>query len=258
MEGHKFRYHAAGKKKEAGKAIPNLPHIGGCYAKFGDHIDDFVSGFEDYAKFLWNYSKGPGQGGLFDGFAAAQVRKVVRHTRFYYMLLHRLKDHRSMDDGVMWSAQADFLARLVDWEKDIDPMWPLQRAERSTFLALNVPHFVSASDGNEIRDVTAVSVCTNAPSGMDRARARVEALNEQSIAYQVEVIRQNTSTLSTSTAPAAVRTEPKQIWPQDAAVAPARDTFIAEADSIAAELSRRAIRRGPGAAWIGLDWLGRF
>ena len=120
------------KKKEAGKAIPNLPHIGGCYAKFGDHIDDFVSGFEDYAKFLWNYSKGPGQGGLFDGFAAAQVRKVVRHTRFYYMLLHRLKDHRSMDDGVMWSAQADFLARLVDWEKDIDPMWPLQRAERST------------------------------------------------------------------------------------------------------------------------------
>ena len=93
---------------------------------------------------------------------------------------------------------------------------------------------------------------------MDRARARVEALNEQSIAYQVEVIRQNTSTLSTSTAPAAVRTEPKQIWPQDAAVAPARDTFIAEADSIAAELSRRAIRRGPGAAWIGLDWLWRF
>jgi type 2 lantibiotic biosynthesis protein LanM len=32
--------------------------------------------------------------------------------------------------------------------------------------------------------------------------------------------------------------------------------FTSEADRIAAELSGRAIRRGPGAAWIGLDWLG--
>ena len=36
-----------------------------------------------------------------------------------------------MDDGVAWSAQADFIARLADWEKDSDPLWPLQRAERA-------------------------------------------------------------------------------------------------------------------------------
>jgi type 2 lantibiotic biosynthesis protein LanM len=34
------------------------------------------------------------------------------------------------------------------------------------------------------------------------------------------------------------------------------DAFVAEASRIAGELSRYAIRRGPGAAWIGLDWLG--
>ena len=39
-------------------------------------------------------------------------------------------------------------------------------------------------------------------------------------------------------------------------MAPTKGIFIAEADRIAAELSRYAIRRGPGAAWIGLDWLG--
>src|ERR1700719_3635767 len=32
--------------------------------------------------------------------------------------------------------------------------------------------------------------------------------------------------------------------------------FIVEAGKIAGELSSRAIRKGPGAAWIGLDWLG--
>ena len=34
------------------------------------------------------------------------------------------------------------------------------------------------------------------------------------------------------------------------------ETFLAEADKIAAELMRYAIRKGPAAAWIGLDWLG--
>ena len=32
------------------------------------------------------------QGGLFDGFAGLPVRKVVRPTRFYYMLLQRLQE----------------------------------------------------------------------------------------------------------------------------------------------------------------------
>ena len=138
------------KTNKAAEAMPNLPHVGGRYAKFGDHIDDFVAGFEDYARFLLSRSRDANQGGLFDGFAGLAVRKVVRPTRFYYMLMQRLRDHRSMDDGVTWSAQADFLARLADWERPSDPLWPLQRAERAALLALNVPHFVSASDGNEI------------------------------------------------------------------------------------------------------------
>ena len=77
---------------------------------------------------------GTPSGMLFDGFAGVPVRKVVRPTRFYYMLLQRLKDHRSMDDGAIWSAQADFVARLADWENISDPLWPLHRAERSALL----------------------------------------------------------------------------------------------------------------------------
>ena len=105
------------KSKQAGETTPNLPNVDGHYAVFADHIDDFIAGFEDYAKFLRSQTRGPKQGGLFDGFAGVPVRKVIRATRFYYMLLQRLRNHRSMDDGVIWSAQADFVARLVDWEK---------------------------------------------------------------------------------------------------------------------------------------------
>jgi len=244
------------KSKEVVAATPNLPHVQGRYARFADHIDDFIAGFAGYARFLLHLTRGANQGGLFDGFSGVAVRKVIRPTRFYYMLLQRLKNHQAMDDGVMWSAQADFIARLSDWEKDSDPIWPLQKAERSALLALNVPHFVSPSDGNGIRDVTGISVKTDAASGMQRARARVGDFDEQEITWQVTVIAQNLSSVSRAAGSPPRSVEPGIPARADAAGTPGRDLFVAEADKIAAELSRHAIRRGASAAWIGLDWLG--
>ncbi len=170
------------------KASPNLPHVGGRYAKFGDHIDSFIAGFEVYAKFLQRQKAS----GLFEGFGGLPVRRVIRPTRFYSMLLMRLKDYRSWNDGVTWSAQADFIARLANWDKDRDPLWPATRAERAALLALNVPHFVSPSDGKEIDDAAGFSMSTQAETGLGRARARVAQLDEAEIAWQVEVIRENT------------------------------------------------------------------
>ena len=244
------------KSKEVGNPTPNLPHVDGRYAKFGDHIGDFISGFGDYAKFLLQRTRDARLGGLFDGFAGVPVRKVIRATRFYYMLLQRLKNHRTMDDGVIWSAQADFVARLADWEKDFDLLWPLQRAERLALVTLNVPHFVSPSDGNEIRDATGVSIHSEATSGMKRARARVESFDAQDIAWQITVITQNTSSIPRISNPPAGGVELKRLLCADVDAAPTKEIFVAEADKIAEELFRYAIRRGPSAAWIGLDWLG--
>jgi type 2 lantibiotic biosynthesis protein LanM len=243
------------KSKEASNTNPNLPYVDGVYAKFADHIDDFVSGFEDYAKFLLRQSRDPKWGDMYEDFAGVSVRKVIRATRFYSMLLQRLKNHRTMDDGVIWSAQADFIARLAEWDKSSDVLWPLQRAERSALLTLNVPHFVSPSDENEIHDATGHSIRTKAEPGLSRARARVQYFDEREIDWQIEVIRQNTSALSKSTAPMAAG-QTKLAERSGITVMPTKTFFIAEADRIAEDLSRYAIRRGPGAAWIGLDWLG--
>ena len=239
------------RTKLVGKANPNLPHIGGRYAKFGDHLEAFVAGFEDYAKFLAHQTRAPDQGNLFDGFAGVPVRKVVRPTRFYSMLLQRLRNHRSMDDGATWSAQADFIARLADWNQNSDANWPLHRAERSALVALNVPHFVSPSDGHEIRDNTGVITRSAAPSGLERARDRVRRFDPREIAWQAEVIRANTG-FSKPAEPARADLMP----PADVPAAATRETFVSEADRIATELSECAIRRGSEAAWIGLDWLG--
>jgi type 2 lantibiotic biosynthesis protein LanM len=244
------------KSKEVSRLNPNLPHVDGRYAAFGDHIGDFVSGFESYANFLQRQGQGAMQEALFDGFAGVPVRKVIRPTRFYYMLLQRLRNHRTMDDGVTWSAQADFISRLADWEKDSDPLWPLQRAERAALVALNVPHFVSPSDGQEIRDAGGDATHTTSPSGLDRARARFRGFDAREIAWQIEVIGQNTSTVAGSERPRSAPAELKEPLPAAAAPVPSTEIFVSEAGRIAGELSRLAIRRGPSAAWIGLDWLG--
>ncbi len=239
------------KAVEAGTTNTNLPHSGGRYAKFADHIDDFVAGFAAYADFL-RRQYGAAPAALFEGFAGLPVRKVVRPTRFYYMLLQRLRNHQPMDDGVIWSAQADFIARLSEWDKESDLLWPLLRAERTALAALNVPHFVTPTDGNEICDITGVSARTAAVPGLTRAIERMTHFDAQEIAWQVEVIRENTNSVLQSAAPAIVP-EPKAA-PLDTPVAPG--LFAVEADKIAAEISERVIRRGLGAAWIGLDWLG--
>ena len=242
------------KSNQAAKTSPNLPHVDGRNARFGDHVDDFVEGFEQYANFLLRRGRAAGRSELFDGFAGVPVRNVVRATRFYYMLLQRLRNHKTMDDGVIWSAQADFIARLSDWQSEHNPLWPLQRAERAALVALNVPHFVSPSDGHDIGDANGNSVHIALPSGLDRARIRFENFDEREIDWQIEVVRENTNSIPRSAKPKAAQLQ--EVPRRDSAVAPAKATFSAEADRIAAELSHYAIRRGQSVAWIGLDWLG--
>ncbi len=241
------------KVKEPGTTNTNLPHVDGRYAKFADHIDAFITGFEDYAHFL----KGriaAAAADLFAGFAGLPVRKVVHPTRFYYMLLQRLRNHAPMDDGASWSAQADFVARLSSWDKESEPLWPLLRAERTALLSLNVPHFVTPSDGTEISDITGVSAHTAAVPGLTRAIERATKLDDKEITWQAEVIRENTNSIvqrAASSDRTAVKETSANLPP-----AAARELFLAEAGKIAGELHERAVRRGPGAAWIGLDWLG--
>ena len=116
------------RSKEISSINLNLPHVDGRYAKLGEHVEDVVSGFEDYARFLQHYRSSAKHEEMFEDFEGVPVRKVIRATRFYSMLLQRLKDHRSMGDGVIWSVQSDFIARLAEWEKDTDDFWPLLRS----------------------------------------------------------------------------------------------------------------------------------
>lgn len=223
--------------------VANLPFAGTRRARLGDHLDDLISGFDDYARFL--HRQDPRE--LLHDFRDLPIRTVIRPTRFYAGLLSRLRDHRTMDDGATWSAQADFTARLTDWDRE-DPLWGLQRAERAALVELNVPHFTTTSDGHTLGDAFGTSVDLEVSPGLERARARLHGLTDDEIAWQVEVIRQSTDLLRPRTAAPDIG--------QVAAGEQAETEFLAEADKVAATLAALAVRRASSAAWVGLDWLG--
>ena len=236
--------------KDVVTSNPNLPHVNGVYAKSSDHIGELIAGFDAYARFLLGKGK---SAALFDGFSGLTVRKVVRATRFYAMLLQRLKNHKAMDDGVVWSAQADFVARLADWDAD-DPLWPVQRAERSALLTLNIPHFVTATDGHDLRDEAGFRLRMQSTNGLTRAGTRFAHLDRDEIDWQVNVIKVNTNSLVAAARPPAPVA--RRRLPESRGPAPSDLTFRTEAQRVADNLATYAIRRGPAAAWIGLDWLG--
>ncbi|AEV72104.1 type 2 lantibiotic biosynthesis protein LanM [Mycolicibacterium rhodesiae NBB3] len=226
-------------------SMANLPFSEAGRASLADHLDDLISGFGDYAAFL--HAQSPQD--LLADFGALPIRTVIRPTRFYTGLLARLRDHRSMDDGVTWSAQADFAARLADWDTEVDPLWPLQRAERAALVDLNVPHFTTTGEGHTLGDAAGTSIRIDTSPGLERAGNRLRGLTDEEIAWQIEVIRQNTDLLRHRPAVGEIVPPPDLDHHGEA-------EFRAEADALAVELGRLAVRGSTDAAWIGLDWLG--
>lgn len=243
------------RTQQPNEQLPNIPRLGSSYAKLGDYIGDLVSGFDDYSNFLLHQRDSIAGVRLFEGFSGLPVRKVVQSTRFYSLLLLRLQDHRNMDDGVVWSAQADFVTRLADWDRKSDLLWPLKRSERIALLQLDVPHFVSPSDFAEISSMACNPVRTLATPGLVRSRARLVNLDKSEITWQSQVIRQTTNYVSGSKGRSNVSFNIQRHLPK-VSIETSADFFMTEASQIFLELSNLAIRSGPGAAWIGLDWLG--
>jgi type 2 lantibiotic biosynthesis protein LanM len=239
----------------ASTETPNIPHIKGQYAQLGDYLPAFIEGFEQYSHFLLKQRDAIGVSTLLSPFKNLPVRKVIRNTRFYYMLLQRLKDHRNMGDGVTWSAQAEFLSRLADWDAKDDLLWPLQEAERIALVNLNVPHFVSPSDEDLVSAITGHHTQTGATPGLERAAERFSQWSALEIERQVQIIKVSTSFVSRSDSDRnekyLFKRKIKQLVPSLDQTALAR-----ESARIAETIQQHSTIKDKSAAWVGLDWLG--
>lgn len=245
------------KEKQIQDNFPNIPHIGDHYAKLGDYLEQFITGFEQYSHFLLKIRDARGSSYFLDSFKQLPVRKLIRPTRFYSMLMQRLKDYRQMEDGITWSVQADFLARLADWDNPSDIIWPLQKSERKALLNLNVPHFTTRSDGNEINDIEGHLVTTDSISGYQQAWDRFENLNHEEIAWQSQVIRLSTATVSRSDYHYTDLYSKDRMVPSASATESERaQLFLDTARMVFDSVVKNSFEAEESVAWIGIDWLG--
>ena len=237
--------------------LSNVPHIDHQYAKFVNYIPDFIDGFKAYATFLLAQKSQAHLQKLLNEFAGLPVRKIIRPTRFYYMLLQRLKDYRSMNDGIKWSAQSDFLARLSDWGAESDLLWPLHASERLALTNLNVPHFTCLSDGNVVSDMFGNQMYTPAETGLSRTKARWASLSQAEIEWQSRVIQISTSFVSVMGKSLPV--SGKRAYDRKLKLAGNpllfEEQIASELKHIAKTISDHAYIKERSAGWIGLDSL---
>ena len=237
--------------------FPNVPYLNGSYVKFGDFLENFIDGFEGYAHFLLREKESIEFNLIFQDFCGLPVRKVLRPTRFYDMLMQRLKDHKRMRDGITWSSQADFLARFSDSYVGRDLLWPLQKGERLALLNLNIPHFTSLTDDTAVFDGYGNSAITITQSGYDKARQRIINLSPEEIVWQKKVI-----TISTSFVPSTEKINSAKLKYGYDRKSLDRDLFtltdrpyLSEAHKIFKIIQKYAYTNESSANWIGLDWL---
>ena len=224
----------------------NLPMLDGVKLKLADYIDEMSETCAAYFHFVRGLkSELLAAGGPINAFAEAPIRHVLKPTRFYFLLLERVRNHRDMRDGASWSAHLDFVARLADWDKEAEGFWPLFAAERRALADLNIPFFVHAADSDRVCDGAGTAAASGLEPGLIVARRRMAALDEADIAWQLEVLR--LAAINESAPAANTVKRPEETKPLD------RGMALSWADRIADRVAARALRDGESAAWIGLD-----
>lgn len=240
------------KYEVAGKT--NLPRLDGATIRLTDYLEPFRQGCEDYFRFLLGLKDQLlASGGPVAAFDGCVIRCVIKPTRYYFLLLERVRNHRDMRDGAIWSAHLDFGARLADWDKQEETLWPLSAAERRALADLNIPFFVHAANGDRVRDGSGIAATSGMIPGLSIAQERIADLDEAEIAWQLDILRLCTLGSEAFDQVADARKTPPRAVIPTAETPFSQDTAFAAADRIAAQIQAAAAQDAASAAWFGLD-----
>ena len=171
------------------KICTNLPHKKNKNILLDKHTEIFLKGYQQYSLFLNSLFKNNGFSYFLNSFKSHSTRKVIKPTRFYATLMIRLKNTNLMDDGVIWSADLDFVSRLCDWNKKNDSMWPSIKQERIDLSEFNIPVFYMGVNSKKIINPRGYVCELDSKSGFQQSLERFKLLSEDEIRWQSEIIK---------------------------------------------------------------------
>lgn len=223
--------------------VTNLPKMKGRPVNLFDFKHELLAALDEYLKFILSIRPKLLRSAALSNFSEVIVRRLYKNTRFYSLLIARLSNFRSMNDGVFWSAQADFVWRFADWNVEKTESVVRVRSERDALTALNVPLFLtdhSSETGIKRRSMT---------SGFAEAMSRIEQLSVEEISWQVEAAAMSLFGGSSSARHPMTPRQFSRFRPGEQYETKSAAHGICK---IAQALQEACIRKGPSASWIGV------
>ena len=234
--------------------VSNFPYFGETLGNPKNYVNEIVLGFMEYSRFLIKIKNLNGVDFIYSRFNGLKVRRVYRPTRFYELLLTRLKKKVSLNDVAVWSAEADFVSRFIDWDSDTDSKLYVYKSERKALLELNIPFFSVGVDTNLVfSDNQCVGEFHGVP-GLRRGYERLTKLDELEISRQAEIIQLSFGSKLNDLV-IVDDSNVNSINESDLAEKK-KSNFLQESEHIAEFIKSIRIESDQSVSWIGLEWLG--
>lgn len=172
----------------------NVPTADGEDQPPSRHLDTLVSGFETaYETIVELRDDGQltDEIELFDAFEGVENRFIYRATNQYRSITQSLLSREALLDGARQSIEMERLAvPFFDGTVADEQLWPLYESERAALKRLDVPRFSCRPEGTAIeRNGTETGVDVDR-SGFDRARRRIESMDDHDRRRQLTLLRE--------------------------------------------------------------------
>ncbi|HBS27034.1 MAG TPA: hypothetical protein DD827_07900, partial [Gammaproteobacteria bacterium] len=173
----------------AAKTASGLPKLEGKFVDLYDEKEAFIAGMRSTFGFLlskpFELSKNTE---LFKEFERASVRRILRPTAFYALVLGRLNDPRQWTDGITWSVQLNFLDRLPGVSASVKLNAFLRAAEDRALLQGDVPWFAHDSKAKVINDGIGECLTEGAlVSGLVLIDRRFASIDSLEVSWQLDL-----------------------------------------------------------------------
>jgi type 2 lantibiotic biosynthesis protein LanM len=238
-------------KKQLKHNSTNLPKLDGKTIPINSYVNNFLEGFSKTINFASeNIEKNYFSQNLIAD-KNIQIRKVIRPTRFYHLLLKRMQNVANMSDGVIWSSEADFVSRFSNLNASDHEIWNVLRSERSSLIELNIPFFTVEANDTTIFDYKGIVSKRSGISGLDKAKSRVSNLDKKEINWQEDAIKYATSHMNSG-----ILISDNDPLPLHLLKDKKDELFLSTSKIIADHLIESAIEVRNTRSWIGFDWFG--
>jgi type 2 lantibiotic biosynthesis protein LanM len=239
------------KFKKNGKSYFNVPELKDAPVDLKKYIPNITDGFNSLAKFLLENRSTILNSASLHALNEVTSRRALRRTHFYFMLGHRLKDPQFLSNGVLWSAQADFLVRPFKFDGSNEFGATLIFSEINALLNLNIPYFTISTNGLSLHDEMGYSEAAGRKSGFDHAKERFNNFTFDEIAWQSHLIEMSAYSITSKEHTAS---KPRPIFASNSKMLSDQE-LEDEVKSIYNKIKQSAIEINGSCTWLGFQWI---